>query len=355
MYIPENEAVLHEVIAAYDFPETLLGVVRYGSGHINDTYCVTAKDKRYILQRISDAFDVVGLMNNIAAVTKFTAEHTSDPRGAMPMVHTLDGKPYYTDETGHYRVYDFVEDSICLQSAETPEDFYQSAIGFGTFQQMLADFPAEKLHETIPNFHNTQDRYAQFKESVELDCVGRVAETAQDIAFLMEREQTGCILQKMLDAGILPLRVTHNDTKLNNVLLDSETRKSLCVLDLDTVMAGSSLYDYGDAIRYGAATAAEDEKDTSKMHLDLHLFEVYTKGYLEAADLTDTEVEMLPMGAKLMTLECGLRFLTDHLDGVAGSVQLAPIDQVSGFFLGDGETTSIEHCTLFRSAFIDIT
>ena len=180
---------------------------------------------------------------------------------------------------------------------------------------MLADFPAHTLYETVPNFHNTPDRYLQLKESIRQDLCGRVAGAKAEIDFLLERERQAGTLQRMLDRGELPLRVTHNDTKLNNVLLDKEERKALCVLDLDTVMPGLSLYDFGDSIRFGAATAAEDEKDLSKMSLDLHLFEVYTRGYLEAADLTETEIEMLPMGAYVITLELATRFLKDYLDG----------------------------------------
>ena len=276
---------------------------------------MTTTGRRYILQRISDAFDVEGLMSNIAAVTKFTAERATDPRGAMTMVYTLDGKPYYTDETGHYRVYDFVEDSICLQAAETPEDFYESAVAFGAFQQLLNDFPAETLSEPIPNFHNTVDRYRIFHEALEKDVMGRAKDVADEVAFVLAREEEAGTLQRMRESGELPLRVTHNDTKLNNVMLDAETRKALCVIDLDTVMPGLAAYDFGDSIRFGASTAAEDEKDLSKVKVNLDLFRIYTRGFLSACKLTDREIETLHYGAKIMTLECGVRFLTDYLQG----------------------------------------
>ena len=212
-------------------------------------------------------------------------------------------------------MYDFVG-GFCLETPETDDDFYQSAIAFGQFQQQLSDFPAETLVETIPEFHNTIDRYRNFKLAVEADPKGRLAGVKADVEFLLEREERGSQLQKMREAGKLPLRVTHNDTKLNNVLLDKTTRKCLCVLDLDTVMPGLSAYDFGDSIRFGAATAAEDEVDLSKMEMDLHLFEVYTRGFLEAAtSLTDLEVQMLPMGAYVMTLEVATRFLKDYLEG----------------------------------------
>lgn len=290
---------------------------RYGCGHINDTYLLkTTTGHRYILQRLSKTFDPDILMENIEAITSFAASKTDDPRGAMKLIKTLDGKSYFKDETGAYRMYDFVEDSICLQAAETPEDFYESAIAFGKFQQMMAEFPAESLHETLKNFHNTKDRYRIFKETLEKDPCGRKAGVEPEIKFVLDREKEGGILQDMRESGELPVRVTHNDTKLNNVMLDEKTRKALCVIDLDTVMPGLSLYDFGDSIRFGAATAAEDEKDLSKMTIDLDLFRIYTKGFLEACpNLTDKEIEMLPMGAKIMTLECGMRFLTDYIDG----------------------------------------
>lgn len=202
---------------------------------------------------------------------------------------------------------------------ETPEsnaDFYESAIAFGRFQELLKDFPAETLHETIPLFHNTVDRYRLFKEAFKTDRIGRAATAEREIEFIMARENEAGTICDLLDSGELPLRVTHNDTKLNNVLLDRKTRKALCVLDLDTVMSGSSLYDFGDSIRFGAATAAEDEPDLSKMTLDLERFRVYTEGYLTACTgLTAKETELLPLGAKIITLELAVRFLTDYLDG----------------------------------------
>ncbi len=213
-------------------------------------------------------------------------------------------------------MYDFVEGTICLQLPETDEDFYQSAVGFGTFQQLLTDFPAAKLHETIPNFHNTPDRYRALLETLERDPMHRAAQVQPEIEFALARQAEMSAIQNALTAGELPLRVTHNDTKLNNVLLDAKTRKALCVIDLDTVMPGSSLYDFGDSIRFGAATAAEDEKDLSKMEMILERFRVFTRGYVRACPgLTGKELEMLPMGAKTMTMECGVRFLTDYLDG----------------------------------------
>jgi len=291
----------------------------FGHGHINHTLKLTTDTgAEYVLQKINKYVfrDPIRLMGNVSAVTNYLRNQVEDARMALHFIPTYDGVYYHRDSDGEFwRMYDFVG-GFCLDAPESEEDFYQSAIAFGRFQHLLSDFPADTLFETIPEFHNTIDRYRQFKESVRADASGRAAGIRADIDFLLEREELGSTLQKMREAGELPLRVTHNDTKLNNVLLDRVTRKSLCVLDLDTVMPGLSLYDFGDSIRFGAATAAEDERDLSKMSLDLHLFEVYTKGYLEAATtLTDKEVEMLPMGALVITLELATRFLKDYIDG----------------------------------------
>lgn len=289
---------------------------RYGCGHINVTWrVITDTGRRYILQKLSPAFPAEKLMHNIQAVTDYLCAHTDDPRGAMRLIRTTDGTSYHTDETGSYRMYDYVENGLCLQCAEQPEDFYESAVAFGTFQRKLADFPASTLTEPIPNFHNTPDRYRIFHETIARNPVGRVDAVQKEIAFALEREAEAGTLQELRESGALPLRVTHNDTKLNNVILDAETRKALCVVDLDTVMPGLSAYDFGDAIRFGAATAAEDERDLSLVRIDLNLFRTFTRGYLNACALTEREIDVLPIGAKLMTLECGVRFLTDHLDG----------------------------------------
>ena len=310
---------LFEILRGFRLDAEPVSCEPYGCGHINTTYlAVTASGRRYILQKINHHTfrDVAGLMENITSVTEFLRTKTDDPRSVLTLVKTADGASYLHAQEGYWRVYDFVEDTICLQQPETDEDFYQSAVGFGTFQQLLAEFPAEKLHETIPNFHNTPDRYRAFLETLERDPMRRAAQVQPEIEFALARQSEMAALQTALKAGELPLRVTHNDTKLNNVLFDRRTRKALCVLDLDTVMPGSSLYDYGDSIRFGAATAAEDEKDLAKMGINLHLFQVYTAGYLAACkSLTPKELELLPLGAKIITLELAVRFLTDYLDG----------------------------------------
>lgn len=293
---------------------------RYGCGHINKTFlAVTASGRRYILQRINASVfpDRAGLMENISAVIRWLAAQGGDERSHLTLVPTLEGDCCWTDPEGEvWRLYNFIEDSLCLQLPETPEDFYQSAVAFGGFQARMAGFPAEKLHETIPDFHNTPDRYRKFHAALRADPEGRAQAVEKEISFFLAREAEAGELQRLRQSGALPLRVTHNDTKLNNVMLDAVTRKALCVIDLDTVMPGLAAYDFGDSIRFGASTAAEDEPDLSKVEMDLSLFGIYVRGFVEACpSLTPLERETLPLGAKLMTLECGLRFLTDYLQG----------------------------------------
>lgn len=293
-----------------------INIVPYGNGHINNTYLVTTDSgKRYILQKVSDAFEIHNLMKNIDAVTSFMALKADNPERQMQLIHTTSNENFYSFEGSNYRMFNFVENSICLDAPESPEDFYESAVSFGKFQKLLEDFPATTLTEPIKNFHNTPDRFRIFKETVAADKVGRASGVRTEIDFALAHEEIGGILQSLRDSGKLPIRVTHNDTKLNNVLFDKDTRKSLCVIDLDTVMPGLSLYDFGDAIRFGAATAKEDEKDLSKMTVDLDMFRAFTRGYISSCNLTDNEIDCLVLGAITMTLECGVRFLTDYLDG----------------------------------------
>ena len=310
---------MEQAAYAFQLDGTPVSCMEIGGGHINTTMKITTDTgAEYVLQKINKYVfrSPIRLMSNVSAVTEYLRERVSDTRMALHFIPTPKGHYYHRDKKGEFwRMYDFVG-GFCMDMPETEEDFYQSALAFGRFQELLSDFPAHTLYETIPEFHNTIDRYRQFKASVEADPCGRVAHVRGEVKFILDREELGGTLQRMRESGELPLRVTHNDTKLNNVLLDKATRKSLCVLDLDTVMPGLSVYDYGDSIRFGAATAAEDEPDADKMTLDLGLFEAYTRGFLEAApSLTDKEVEMLPMGALIMTLEVGLRFLKDYIDG----------------------------------------
>ena len=293
---------------------------RYGMGHINRTWLVvTDAPRRYILQRLSrEAFhDIPGLMENVRAVTEYLARMTDDSRASLHLIPTRDGACCLQDGEGEYwRVYDFVEDSLCLQTAETPDDFYQSAVGFGRFQRLLRDFPAATLHETIPDFHHTPDRYRKLEEALKADPLGRAGGVGRELDFVLSRREEAGTLQRMREEGSLPLHVTHNDTKLNNVLLDAKTRRALCVIDLDTVMPGLTAYDFGDSIRFGASTAAEDERDLDKVWMDLDLYQTFVRGFVPACEgLTEAELGSLPWGAKLMTLECGVRFLTDYLNG----------------------------------------
>ena len=303
----------------FDIVGTPVTCERYGAGHINGTYLVTTDSgRRYILQRISSvAFhDIPGLMSNIIRVTQHIAAVTGTKNSTLHFLPSDSGEFYHTDEDGEiWRCYEYV-DAICIQLPESPDDFYQSAIAFGTFQSQLSDFPADTLTETIPDFHNTPDRYQKFRDALRRDALGRVKDVKREIDFYLSREEAGGTLQRLRQAGTLPLRVTHNDTKLNNVLLDRVTRKAVCVIDLDTVMPGLSAFDFGDSIRFGASTASEDEKDLSRVSMDLNLFRIYAGGFLTACPgLTPDERSALPLGAKIMTLECGLRFLTDYLDG----------------------------------------
>ena len=329
MYIPEKDTILNEVLAAFGFPATLVGAVRYGQGHINDTFCVLCQPQegdciRFILQGLSKAAfpRQDELMENFIGITshlrKKIIANGGDPlRETLSLVKTKDGKDYYTDATGKaWRLTPFIENTDCYQSA-TPELFEASARAFGRFQYLLSDYPAETLHESIVNFHNTEDRFAKFEAALAADKMGRAKEVEAEVKFAMDRKADCSVALQALREGKLPLRVTHNDTKLNNILIDRDTKEGICVIDLDTTMPGLSINDFGDSIRFGANHSKEDEKDLSKVNFDIELYEAYTRGFLEGAQggLTAAELEYLPWGAKLMTLECGIRFLTDYLDG----------------------------------------
>ena len=325
---PVTEPILCAAASAFDFGGPMVcDPHHYGEGHINDTFVVWRADhtKRFILQRINtDTFtDPAGLMENICGVTrhlrtKIQAEGGDPGRECLNVIPTLSGAAYYIDSEGNaWRAYDFVENTVCLQQVGCEADFRTVAETLGKFQNQLADYPASTLHETIARFHDTPNRYANFEKALAADALGRAKTIAPEIAFIHAREKDCHVLLDQLAAGEIPLRVTHNDTKINNVLLDEATGKGICVIDLDTVMPGLSAYDFGDSIRTGANDCAEDEPDQSKVHFDLHLYEVFAKGYLSTAGSTmhTAEKRSLAWGAKLMTLECGIRFLTDYLEG----------------------------------------
>ena len=321
---------LEDALFAFKLGEKASYVKPFGAGHINDTYAVYLSvpggdDLRYVIQRINtDVFkNPHDVMENIFGVTEYLRRRIMERGGdadreTLNYIKTKTGENYFEDAAGSaWRCYNYIPDSVCIESVTDPMDFYYSAKSFGGFLRELEDYPAGTLHETIEKFHDTRKRLADFDKALARDVKNRAKSCAAEIAFIQNHRADCAVLMDLLDAGRLPLRVTHNDTKLNNILFDEKTGKPLCVIDLDTIMPGLALNDYGDSIRFGASTAAEDEPDVSKVHFDLYLFELYTRGYLEAAGeaLTDTEKEYLPWGAKLMTLECGMRFLTDYLQG----------------------------------------
>ena len=303
----------------------IVEVERYGCGHINDTYKVTdANGKFYILQKINHKVfkNVEGLMQNIVGVTehiyKTMLSEGEDVSNCLRVIKTTEGAPYYgNEEVGYFRLYNFIYGGISIETSPTKEQFEVSAIGFGKFQSMLDGYPAETIQDSIPNFHNTVKRFENFEIAVQEDPENRLCDVMEEVDWFYRRKKYCSQILDLIECGEIPLRVTHNDTKLNNVLVDVERNVPVTVIDLDTVMKGSILYDFGDSIRSGTNTGAEDEKDLSKVDFSLELYEAYVKGFLsEVKDkLTETEKENLSFGAILMTFECGMRFLTDYLDG----------------------------------------
>ncbi len=319
-----GDTELQPLLKQFHLQGTCVSCEKFGGGHINDTYLLQLRQngdlKKYVLQAVNtNVFqNIRSIMENIAGVTAHLKKKAAPNEKIMSFLQAENGCTYYIDPNGAFwRVYEFIDDSICMDLPENDEDFYQCGFAFGKFQRDLADFPADRLHEIIPDFHNTPKRYRAFLNAVEQDVCGRAASAQKEIAFINAREPFYAVLEQAHAAGNLPLRVSHNDTKCNNVLLDSKTRKALCVIDLDTIMPGFSVNDFGDAIRFGASTAAEDERDLDRVHFDMEKFKVYTKGFLDGCGglLTAGEISLLPEGAKMMTIECGMRFLADYLEG----------------------------------------
>ena len=311
-----SKCLIEEASAGFQFEGRLVSTEPNENGHINDTFLLRfidedGKEHKRILQRMNKSVfkQPVELMENIMNVTSYLQniidKNGGDPkRETLNVILALDGKPYYCDSEGEYwRSYRFIEDTICYDLVENPED--------------LAEYPAETLHETIVGFHDTRARFQVFKKAVEDDVCGRAASVRPEIAFVLNHEHLATVFAELQDRGELPIRVTHNDTKLNNILIDKNTKKGICVIDLDTVMPGLAMNDFGDAIRFGASTALEDEPDLTKVSCSMELYEAFTKGFIEGCGgrLTEKEIDLMPMGAKVMTFECGMRFLTDYLQG----------------------------------------
>lgn len=326
---PEGDSVISQILAAYVLPGTVADVARHGKGHINDTFCVVCKTPeggtaRFILQRLSQAAfpHPEEVMENFVGITSYLrreilAEGGDPLRETLSLVKTGDGADFVTDAEGRaWRLMPFIENAECYQSA-TPELFAASGRAFGRFQYMLRDYPARTLHETIPHFHDTESRFEQFLAALEADKLNRAEGISPEIQFILRRKADCGVALRALREGKLPLRVTHNDTKLNNILIDRDTHEGICIIDLDTTMPGLAINDFGDSIRFGANHCMEDEQDLTKVNFDISLYEVFTRGFLEGSrgSLTPAELEYLPWGARLMTLECGIRFLTDYLDG----------------------------------------
>ncbi|MGN0362539.1 MAG: phosphotransferase enzyme family protein [Bilifractor sp.] len=324
-----SEQIL-SAIHHFDFPGQLESFARYGHGHINDTYLLQLRigkigTMKVILQRINtDIFqNPRELMENICNVTmclqnKIQKAGGDAERETLNVITDKQNQSYYRDPRGNcWRAYKYITDACTYDQPLNVQDFYQSAVAFGRFQNLLSDYPADHLYETIPDFHNTLKRYNYFEKSLKEDKLGRANTAVDEIAFVKEHQNLTTLYQTKAGASDIPLRVVHNDTKLNNIMIDNLTHQGICIIDLDTVMPGYVMNDFGDSIRFGASTALEDETDLSKVNLDISAFEAYTKGFMEQCSdkLTELETSLLADGARIMTYECGMRFLTDYLDG----------------------------------------
>lgn len=325
-----NPTALQTVGAAFNLRGRFVDGSPYGSGHINDTYTVRydsdGRRVRYILQRVNRGVfkDVPAVMENVDRVTRHlraSMERSAVPdrsRRAMNLLPTRDGGIYHVDAAGeHWRAYEFVEGATSFDVLTSHEQAYEVARAFGAFQKMLADLPEPPLHETIPRFHDGPDRYRAFLGALEHDPLGRAAGAAPEILYLKEQAGTLDRYPALIARGAVPLRVTHNDCKSNNVLIDDETGEGICVIDLDTLMPGLVMYDFGDMVRTSTCAVAEDWQILDDVHMDLDRFEHLTRGYLSAAGdiLTSAEIDELAFAGQAITLTLGARFLTDHLLG----------------------------------------
>jgi len=317
------------IVRQFEFEGDFVLAGPYGSGHINDTYAaifrVNGTNRRYILQRINHHVfsDPEGLMKNIELVTdhlrqKILAADGDPQRETLTLVSTRDGKCYTRTESGDYwRAYVFIENARTYERVERLDHVHNAAWAFGNFQNLLSDLPAGLLTDTIPGFHNTKKRFEAFLQVVDADDHNLAQTSKSEIEFVLGKREQTSILIDLIEQGKLPVRITHNDTKLNNVMIDDDTGAGICVIDLDTVMPGLVLYDFGDSIRSFANPASEDDRDLSNVQFDIKVFDRFAQGYMKAVrdTLTASEIEFLPLSAMLMTLECGMRFLADHLQG----------------------------------------
>lgn len=317
----QNLDIETEIIGGYGIEDT---IVPYGNGHINSTFATASNE--YLIQKINTEIfkKPEELMQNIDNVTSFLKKKIlkdggNPDRETLTVVKTKNGELFYKGDNGDfYRVYKFIKGTKSIENSKSYEDLFCAGKSFGHFQKLLDDYDASTLHETIADFHNTPKRVEALKEAIKNDIAKRAASVQKDIEnALSYAEEFASVVVDGIKDGTIPLRVTHNDTKINNILFDEETNEAICIVDLDTVMPGSALYDFGDALRMGASTGAEDETNLDIVNFDVKGFESFTKGYLlEMQDkLTKREIELLPLSVKLLTYECGIRFLTDYLNG----------------------------------------
>ena len=320
---------IKKILPQFQFKGKYVGSEELTSGNINSTYVLEYQDggesRYYTLQQINTYVfrDPIGVMQNIALVTDHLKAAMQKSGGdahrqVLELVRTVNNDVVYQSRReGVWRAYTYISDALALDVVEHPQQMEEVGRAFGRFQSKLADFPADQLSETIQHFHHTTKRFYAFVHALDNDKAGRVREVEEEIEFFFDRRRMLGEIVRLLDQKVIPLRVTHNDTKSNNVLLDKDTGKALCVIDLDTVMPGSSLYDYGDGVRFGASTAKEDEEDTSIIALDMDKAKAFTKGFVNetAGILSDEELTRLPLGIKVLTGELAMRFLTDYLDG----------------------------------------
>lgn len=318
------EEKIIKALSRYGFKaDEVKHLTAYGDGLINHTYRFYVGDTAYLIQRINTAVfkNPEGLMDNFVAVTEYLKEKIrakggDENRETLTVLKTTDGKNFVEVENSAYRVLHYI-DAISINTAENPWQMYNVAATFGKFQNMLADYPADTLFEVIPDFHNTPKRFEHLETAIKENASGRLHLVTDEVNYALSMKQRICAVVDGFADGTIPLRVSHNDTKLNNVLLDKETKAGICVIDLDTVMPGSYLYDYGDALRFAGNNTIEDDPDLSKVYLNFDNFAAFTEGYLSEVKsvLTEREIELLPFSILLMAYECGIRFLTDYLNG----------------------------------------